>query len=119
MCPIRPDLITAMDFQFDTLADGRTFKMLNVIDKFSREALAIEVDHSIDADHIVKVLDRLALERDGPPAFIRMDNGPELVAHAVKDWCQFNGHPRDELLNLWCFDSFLKARGIVEDWRPD
>jgi putative transposase len=49
-----------MDFQFDTTADGRTLKMLNVIDEFTREALAIEVDRSIDADGVVAVLDRLA-----------------------------------------------------------
>jgi hypothetical protein len=50
MCPIRPNVLWALDFQFDTLANGRTIKMLNVIDEFTREALAIEVDHSIDAD---------------------------------------------------------------------
>ena len=49
MSPIRPNVIWAMDFQFDTTADGRTLKMLNVIDEFTREALAIEVDRSIDA----------------------------------------------------------------------
>ena len=61
MSPIRPNVIWAMDFQFDTTADGRTLKMLNVIDEFTREALAIEVDRSIDADGVVDVLDRLAL----------------------------------------------------------
>ena len=61
MSPIRPNVIWAMDFQFDTTADGRTLKMLNVIDEFTREALAIEVSRSIDADGVVDVLDRLAL----------------------------------------------------------
>ena len=56
MCPIRPNVVWAMDFQFDTTADGRQIKMLNVIDEFTREALAIEVDRSIDADQVVKVL---------------------------------------------------------------
>lgn len=51
-----------MDFQFDTTADGRTLKMLNVIDEFTREAIAIEVDRAIDADGVVNVLDRLALQ---------------------------------------------------------
>ena len=50
MSPIRPNVIWAMDFQFDTTADGRTIKMFNVIDEFTREALAIEVDRAIDAD---------------------------------------------------------------------
>jgi putative transposase len=71
-----------MDFQFDTTADGRTLKMLNTIDEFTREALAINVDRSADADAdavgVGGVLDRL-------------DNGPEFVAQAVNDWCRFNG----------------------------
>jgi hypothetical protein len=66
MSPIRPNAIWAMDFQFDTTADGRTLKMLNVIDEFTREALAIEVHRGIDADGLVAVLDRLALRRLAP-----------------------------------------------------
>lgn len=140
MCPIRPDVIWALDFQFDTTADGRTLKMLNVIDEFTREALAIEVGRSINADGVVAVLDRIALGR-GAPVYVRFDNGPEFVAHAVADWCRFNGtgslfiepgspwqnawiesfngRLRDELLNSWRFDSLLEARVIIEDWRLD
>ncbi len=136
--PIRPNVIWAMDFQFDTTADGRTIKMLNVIDEFTREALAIDIDRSIDADGVVDVLDRLALQR-GAPNYVRFDNGPEFVAHAVNDWCRFNGtgslfidpggrtpgsgsfsgRLRYELLNSWRFDSLLEARVIIEDWRCD
>ena len=141
MCPIRPNVLWALDFQFDTTIDGRTLKMLNVIDEFTRECLAIHIDRSIDADGVVAVLDRLALERGGPPAYVRMDNGPELASHAIADWCRFtgtdsvfidpgspwqnawiesfNGRLRDELLNLWQFDSLLEARVIIEDWRID
>lgn len=141
MCLIAPNALWALDFQFDVTADGRTLKMLNVIDEFTREALAIEVDRSIDADAVVAVLDRLAILRGGAPAFLRFDNGPEFIAHAVADWCRFNrcdsifidpGSPwqnawiesfnsrfRDELLNLWQFDSLLEARVIIEDWRID
>ena len=86
MSPIRPNVIWAMDFHFDTTADGRTLKMLNVIDEFTREALAINVDRCIDADGVVAVLDHLALQR-GAPTYVRFDNGPEFVAHAVNDWC--------------------------------
>ena len=121
-------------------ANGRTLKMLNVIDEFAREALAIEVDRAIDADDVVDVLERLALQH-GAPHYVRFDNGPEFVAHAVHDWCRFNGagslfiYPcspwqnawiesfngrlRDELLNSWRFDSVREARVIVEDWRRD
>ncbi|MGE3328497.1 MAG: IS3 family transposase [Acidimicrobiia bacterium] len=140
MCPIRPNALWALDFQFDTLADGRTFKMLNVIDEYTRECPAIVVDRSIDADKVVATLDRLMAER-GAPGFVRFDNGPEFVAHAVVDWCRFNGvntvfidpgspwqnawiesfngRFRDELLNGWQFDSLREARVIIEDWRID
>ena len=72
MSPIRPNVLWAMDFQFDTTADGRTLKMLNVIDEFTREALAINVDRAIDADWVVAVLDGLALKL-GAPAYVRFD----------------------------------------------
>jgi putative transposase len=65
-------------------------KLLNVIDEFTCEALAIEVARRIDADGVVAVLDRLALERGGAPAFVCFDHGPEFIAHAVADWCRFN-----------------------------
>ena len=140
MCPIRPNALWALDFQFDVTVDGRTLKLLNVIDEFTRECPAIVVDRSIDADAVVATLDRLAAER-GAPAFVRFDNGPEFIAHAVADWCRFNGvatvfidpgspwqnawiesfngRLRDELLNSWQFDSLLEARVIIEDWRID
>ncbi len=137
MSPIRPNVIWAVDFQFDTTADGCTLKMFNVHDEFTREA--IEVNRSIDADGVVAVLDRLALVH-GAPHYVRFDNGPEFVAHAVCDWRRFNGagslfiDPGSpwqnafiesfngrlrELLNPWRFDSLLEARVIIEDWRRD
>lgn len=141
MCPIVPNALWALDFQFDHTIDGRQVKMLNVIDEFTRECLAIRVEHSIGADQVVAVLDRLAVERGRAPAFVRFDNGPEFVAHAVADWCElngtdtvfidpgspwqnawiesFNGKLRDELLNLWQFDSLLEAQVIIGDWRID
>lgn len=140
MSPIRPNAIWAMDFPFDTTADSRTLKILNVIDEFTREALAIEVDRSITADSVVAVLDRVAIGR-GAPTYVRFDNGPEFVAHAVSDWCRFNsagslfidpgspwqnawiesfnGRLRDELLNAWRIDSLREARVIIEDCRTD
>ena len=89
MCPIVPNALWALDFQFDTTVDGRTIKLLNVVDEFTRECPAIVVDRSIDADRVVATLDRLAVQR-GAPAFVRFDNGPEFIAHAVADWCRFN-----------------------------
>lgn len=141
MCPIRPDVLWALDFQFDTTVDGKTLKLLNVVDEFTRECPAIVVDRSINADRVVATLDRIACERGGPPAYVRFDNGPEFIAYAVRDWCRFNavdsvfidpgspwqnawiesfnGRLRDEFLNGWQFDSLLEAQVLIEDWRID
>lgn len=141
MTPIVPNALWAMDFQFDQTIDGRQVKLLNIIDEFTRECLAIVVDHSIDAERVVGTLARLAIERGRAPAFVRFDNGPEFVSHAVADWCRdagvdsvfidpgspwqnawiesFNSRLRDELLNLWQFDSLLEAQVIIEDHRID
>jgi putative transposase len=140
MCPIVPNALWALDFQFDTTVDGRILKLLNIVDEFTRESPAVVVDRSIDADKVVATLDRLALER-GAPAYLRFDNGPEFIAYAVADWCRFNGvdtifidpgspwqnawiesfnsRMRDELLNGWHFDSLLEARVLIEQWRID
>jgi putative transposase len=131
MSPIAPNALWALDFQFDVTVDGRTLKMLNIVDEFTRECPAIVVERNIDADRVVATLERLALER-GAPAFVRFDNGPEFIAYAVADWCRFNGvnsifidpgspwqnawiesfngRLRDELLNGWQFDSLWKRR---------
>jgi putative transposase len=142
MCQIRPNVLWAIDFQFDQTVDGRPLKLLNVIDEFTRECPAIRVERSLNlnADDVVDCLDRIAMVR-GYPVYLRMDNGPEFVAAAVRDWCQFNrthtmfiepGSPwqnawiesfnariRDELLNLEQFDSLLEAKILIEDWRND
>ncbi len=140
MCPIRPNVVWALDFQFDQTTDGRMLKLLNVIDEFTRECLAIEVGRSIDADGVVTRLERLARER-GVPAYVRFDHGPEFVAYAVNDWCRFNGTTttfidpgspwqnawiesfngrlRDEFLNGQLFETVLEAQVLLEAWRID
>jgi putative transposase len=140
MSPIRPGVLWALDFQFDVTTGGRTLKMLNVIDEFTRECPAIEVAHRLDADDVVAVLDRLAAIH-GAPTYLRFDNGGEFIAAAVADWCRFNGVDtifidpgspwqnawiesfngklRDELLNGWQFDSLLEAQVLIEDHRVD
>jgi putative transposase len=134
-----PDHVWALDYQFDQTEDGKRLKLLNVVDEHTREALTIAVDRRIDADATVAVLDRLVVERGRPPRCIRMDNGPELTANALRDWCRFNqagtsyiepGSPwqnpyvesfgsrlRDELLAVEAFTSLLEAQVLVEDWR--
>jgi putative transposase len=140
MSPIAPNALWALDFQFDTTADHRTLKMLNLIDEYTRECPAIVVDRRLDADRVVDTLDAIAAVR-GYPAYVRFDNGGEFIAAAVADWCRFNGvgsifidpgSPwqnawiesfngkfRDELLNGWHFDSLLEAQVLIEDWRID
>ena len=140
LCPIRPNVLWAMDFQADQTVDGRTVRLFNVVDEFTREVPCMLVERSIGADQVVDELDRIAAVR-GFPAFLRMDNGPEFVSHAIADWCRFNGaqtvfiepgspwqnawiesfngRVRDELLNGELFGSLLEAKVIVEEWRCD
>jgi putative transposase len=137
----RPDQVWALDFQFDQTADGRILKLLHVVDEFTREALAIECERRIDADASVRVLDRLVADRGGTPEHVRCDNGPELTANALRDWCRFSrtgsayiepGSPwqnpyvesfgsrvRDELLGIELFQTLAEAKLLVEDWRHD
>ncbi len=83
----RSDVLWALDFQFDTTVDGRTLKMLNVIDEFTRmHADRIERCRRDRRRRSGRGPDRLAVERGGPPAYVRMDNGPELASHAIAGW---------------------------------
>ncbi len=137
----RPDHVWALDFQFDQTADGRILKLLHVVDEFTREALAVECRRRIDADATVATLERLVSTRGRAPAHIRCDNGPELTANAIRDWCRFSGadssyiepgspwqNPyvesfgsriRDELLSVELFSCLAEAKVMVEDWRCD
>jgi putative transposase len=88
--PSAPDHVWAFDFQFDVTDDGRVVKLLYVVDEFTREALAMEAERRIDADHVVDVLDRIVRERGDYPEFVRCDNGPEMTSVALRDWCRFS-----------------------------
>ena len=136
----RPNDVWALDFCFDETADLRRIKLLNVVDEFTREALAIHAARSIDADSVVATIEQLVASR-GAPAHLRMDNGPELTAAALRDWCRiwgthtayiepgspwetpfvesFNGRLRDECLNVEDFAGILEAQVILEDWRVE
>ncbi len=136
-----PNQVWALDFQFDVTADGRTLKLLNIVDEFTRQALAIITDRSIDADRTVATLEQIVTDRSTAPSFVRCDNGPELTANALRDWCRFTGtgtayiepgspweNPyvesfggrlRDELLAVEQFDTLLEAQVVIEDWRND
>ncbi len=82
-----PDHVWALDFRFEKTVNGRAIKQLNIIAEYTRESLAIVVDHSIDADDTVTALEKTFIDRGRAPEFIRCDNDPELADHALADWC--------------------------------
>lgn len=93
----RPDHVWALDYQFDVTATGRVIKILHVVDEFTRESLCDLADHSIDADATVAALGKIVGRRGRYPSFVRCDNGPELTANALRDWCRFGGAERVKL----------------------
>jgi len=94
----RRDQVWTIDFQFDQTADGRILKLLHVIDEYTREALAIRCERRIDAEATVSILDGLLAQRGRAPEFLRCDNGPEMTANALRDWCRFAGTRLSDLL---------------------
>jgi putative transposase len=138
--PVRANQMWTMDFTRDSLANGRKFRTLNLMDGYTREALWIEVDTSLPGLRVVQVLDRVAQER-GLPEAIQVDNGPEFISRAVDQWAfangvalhfidpgkpvqnafieSFNGKFRDECLNQNWYTNLEDARRIIEAWRMD
>lgn len=136
--PERPNHVWSYDFVEDRTHDGRKYRMLNVIDEFTRECLAIRIDRKLNSTAVIDVLSDLFILR-GPPGYVRSDNGPEFIAGAVREWiaavgsrtayiepgspwengyCEsFNSKLRDELLNGEIFYSLREARIVIENWR--
>jgi putative transposase len=132
--------VWAVDFQFDETSDCRRIKLCNIVDEHTREALAIRVHRRCTAEDVVSMIEQLRLKR-GAPEYLRADNGPELIASTLRDYCRmtlmrtsyiepgspwenpfvesFNGRLRDELLNIEEFGSITEARVIIEDWRNE
>lgn len=133
-----PNELWSMDFVSDALFDGRRLRALTVVDAFTREALAIEVDQGIKGEQVVAAVAQVALVR-GAPRTIKVDNGPEFVSRALDRWAyengvtldfsrpgkltdnafveSFNGRLRDECLNAHWFLSLADARIKIEAWR--
>ena len=88
--PNAPNITWSMDFMSDQLADGRSFRTLNVLDDYNREGLAIEVDISIPALRVIRTLERI-IEWRGKPINIRVDNGPENISAALRNWTALHG----------------------------
>jgi putative transposase len=130
----------SMDFVSDNLFNGRRFRVLTVVDNFSRECPVMEADHSLTGQRVARVLDRIALVR-GLPQIITVDNGPEFISKALDLWAvenkvrlrfiapwkpvqnafieSFNGRLRDECLNEHIFVNLHNAQQIIESWRQD
>ncbi len=124
----------------DRTANGRAFKILNIIDEYTRECLAILVDRKIKGQDVIDLLFHLFIFR-GIPEHIRSDNGPEFTARAVRRWLNrlgvktlfiepgspwengyiesFNGKLRDELLNREIFMTLEEAKVLIEQWRRE
>ena len=138
--PLYQNVTWAMDFQFDETEDGRIIKILNVIDEYSREALASFADRSIKAVAVIGVLDVIMAIR-GAPRYIRCDNDPEFIANDLKQWCDdagitlyhtdpgspwqngrcesFNSRLRDEVLNGELFNNLVEARILLQEFLKD
>jgi len=130
----------SLDFMSDSLATGRKFRTLNVVDNYSRECLSIEVDTSLSGERVARVLDQI-IDGRGKPEGILMDNGPELTSKVLDEWAyrrgvelifsrpgkpvdnayveSFNGKFRDECLNMHWFTSLRDAKRTIEEWRKD
>ena len=138
--PVAANQRWSMDFMSDALADGRRIRLLNVVDDWTRECLAIEVGRSLTGRHVTAALDKIALQRSYPIAVVS-DNGPEFCSRIVDEWAHrhgvklqfirpgkpvenafiesFNGKCRDECLNEHLFLSLEQARTEIQTWRLD
>ena len=134
----RPNHVWSYDFVEDRTHEGRKYRMLNIIDEFTHECLAIRIDRRLKAIDVIDVLSDLFILR-GVPEHVRSDNGPEFVAKAVQEWIgavgaktayiapgspwengfieSFNARLRDELLDGEIFYTLAEAKIVVESWR--
>jgi putative transposase len=136
----QPNDCWSVDFMSDSLTDGRSYRTLNVIDDFNREGLAVEVDHSLPSQRVVRVLDQVAQER-GYPRKLCSDNGPEFIARALESWAaahevelapiepgkptqngyveRFNRTFREGVLDVYAFGELEEVRDESTRWLYD
>jgi putative transposase len=136
--PARPNHVWSYDFVAARTHDGRSVRLLTLIDEYTRESLAIKVARRLNSVNVIETLADVMLLR-GVPEHIRSDNGPEMTAKIIRDWLpavgantlyiepgspwengyneSFNGKLRDELLNGEIFYSLKEARILIEQWR--
>jgi putative transposase len=135
----RPNECWSMDFVSDKLAGGRSFRILTVVDQFTRECVWLEADHSMTGAKVVAALSKASAQRDDPPSSITCDNGSEFASRLVEAWAidnevrlcfirpgrpvengfaeSFNGRLRDECLNVSWFSSVGHANEKLSAWR--
>jgi len=135
-----PNHVWSYDFVFDRTHDGRPLRMLTIVDEYTRESLAIDVERRLCSEDVLARLADLFVRR-GTPGYLRSDNGPEFTARSVRNWLErvqvgtlfiekgspwengyiesFNGKLRDELLNGEIFYTLAEAKVLVERWRRD
>ena len=138
--PQEPNQVWSLDFMHDSLWDGRSFRLLNVIDDYNRQVLHIETDTSLPALRVIRVLSQLK-ETRGLPNMIRVDNGPEFISQKLDQWCKehqitlafiqpgkptqnayierLNGSMRQELLNAYVFKTLDEVRTKTQQWMHD
>jgi transposase InsO family protein len=138
--PEYKDHVWSYDFVMARTADGRAFRILTMIDEYTRECLAMLVNRRTTSQDVIDQLFQLIIFR-GIPEHIRSDNGPEFTAKAVRGWLDrigvktlfiepgspwengyiesFNGKLRDELLNREVFDTLTEAKVLLERWRRE
>ncbi len=135
-----PNHVWSYDFVMDRTHDGRAIRMLTIVDEYTRECLAIDVERRLNSQDVLYCLGKLFVHR-GSPAYIRSDNGPEFTAKAVRKWLSrvsvqtlfiepgspwengyiesFNGKLRDELLDGEIFYTLIEAQVLVHQWRRE
>ena len=138
--PIGRNLCWSMDFMHDVTMSGRSFRVLNIMDDYNREAIAVDASYGYPADRVVRLLERITSFR-GKPQAIRVDNGTEFTSKAFTGWCneqnirikftqpgkptqnayieRFNRLFREDVLDAYLFEDLRQVKRLAEEWRID
>lgn len=135
-----PNVVWAIDFQFDSTIDGKAIKIASMVDEHTRVSLLNIVERSITADRLVDELEKVFAAAGGPPKVLRMDNGPEFISQALQQFCHgqlglsyippgtpwnnghiesFNNRLRKECLNRNYWNTLIEARVVIGDFKEE